>query len=289
MINPTTLVSYSCTHQRYGSEESLPLIIIETQLCNAVISLYGGQVLEFTATNKAPLLWLSPAVVFKRGTAIRGGIPICAPWFGAHPQHALNHGFARTSMWQQKSVQTNKSGELMIKLSLTENDTSRLFGYDQFEMTLTITLGSELNIDFAFSNHSNKPQSCEWALHSYFAVEDCNTAYVSGLDKLSFHDKARDNSEHISGPTEHFIEEVDRFWIIGSSQQTIHSANNILISGVHCDSIIIWNPGKTLASAMKDIKQHEKFICVERGAINTNAWNIDKKSTQIASMTIENV
>lgn len=288
MTNSTTSFNYSCTEQHYASQESLPLIIINTAQCEAVISLYGAQVLEFKAANKAALLWLSPTAVFKHGTAIRGGIPICAPWFGSHPQHALNHGFARTSLWQQQSIKEQPSGEVVVKLTLSDNDASRLYGYEQFEMMLTITLGLDLSIDFSFTNHADTPQLCEWALHSYFAVEDCASTHVTGLNALVYHDKVSGDNHNIASKTEHFQDEVDRFWVTGSAEQTIHSANNITISGENCPSVIVWNPGKLLAASMKDIVQYEKFVCVERGAINTNAWLVTESSTQTASMTLKN-
>lgn len=278
----------SDTKKLYGSEEQFPVIIVDSPKCNAVISLYGGQILNFQATSKAPLLWLSPSAVFKTGKAIRGGVPICAPWFGNHPNFSLNHGFARISLWKQDSITELANGDIVINLTLTENELSREYNYQQFTMQLQLTLGDDLAIEFSFENHSSETQTCEWAMHSYLAVENCEDATVNGLVDYHYLDKTLNNEANVLTQPQAFLNEIDRSFDHGSLTQTIENSSITTITGHNCDSVILWNPGKELANKMPDISNYHQFICVERGAINTKRWNISSQHKIAATMVISN-
>lgn len=279
-------IHYSCTKQRYHSDESLPLIIVDSPLCQAVISLYGGQVLEFIPHNKTPLLWLSPKASFTTGKAIRGGIPICAPWFGHHPQHTLNHGFARISLWEETNIVQRDNGELTVQLTLKDNEHSKTYGYQHFTMRLDIHLGKTLTLDFMFENQHEKTQVCEWAFHSYLMTNDCHSAQVTGLENLVFNDKTNKNISKRSSSPVLFNQEVDCFYNKGSIQQQLITEHSINIAGNNCDSVIIWNPGAQLAEKMTDIKGYQHFVCVERGAINNNSWHQPSLTMQQGRMTL---
>lgn len=279
-------ISYSDTQSLYQGEESLPLIIVNSPLCRAVISLYGGQVLEFQAKDKQPLLWLSKKAIFKSGKAIRGGIPVCAPWFGNHPNYQLSHGFARTSMWHEKSVKTADDNKITITLALNSNELSQQYQYDDFTIKLIIELSDELNINFVFENHSNDVLECEWALHSYFAIDNVDNISVEGLSGQHYLDKTKDNSLGVLQDQQRFAGEVDRAFVTAAQTQQINSTMPIIISGDNCPSAIVWNPGKELASQMADVCDYRTFVCVERGAISDNKWKIAPNESFSANMLI---
>jgi len=274
----------------------MPLIVIDSPKCYAVVSLYGGQILEFKAHNKPPLLWLSPLVIFELGKAIRGGVPICAPWFGPYKGTKRdsisypNHGFARTSLWQQQSITTNQDDDIQIILTLTPNETSKLTYPVQFSMEICFTLGNELAIDFAVTNHSTRTIECEWALHSYLAIDDITTASVSGLEGYQYIDSANGRTVEILPAQLRFDGEVDRYFIQGSKAQSIDGAFPVSITGTNCDSVITWNPGTELAGKMSDIGSdfYQQFVCVERGAIFNNQWRIESGQQQRATMVLSN-
>jgi len=281
----------SDTKTHYNSEQALPLIVVSTKKCDAVISLYGGQVLEYKAKNKPPLLWLSPSASFIEGKAIRGGIPICAPWFGKHDHHALNHGFARTSYWNITSMVENETGDTVITLTLEENPLSKKYQYTDFKMILVITLGETLSLSFNYENNSQQGQTCEWAMHSYLAVENCNEATVSGLEKLIYLDKTMNNQPCALTAVQDFKNEVDRCFVEGSTSQKVINEKlpRTQITGHNCPSVIVWSPGQQLANTMSDVDGYDKFVCVERGAVNKNQWLIAPNTAQSATMTLSNV
>ncbi len=285
----TVLITHSDTATYYGSEEAIPLIIVTSPLCKAVISLYGGQVLEYQATNKQPLLWLSDSAVFKTGVAIRGGIPICAPWFGNHPTHELNHGFARISVWQQQSISELTNGDIEVILTLEENELSRQYGYEQFTMSLTMLLSSELTVEFSFENHHTATKDCEWAMHSYFAVSNIKNTTITGLEQQIYLDKTDHNHPHKLNGVQVFNGEVDSAFVNSPSQQTIDDHQlAINVRGENCPSAIVWNPGQDLATKMTDIADYQKFACLERGAIKENTWQIAPSQTKSAKVLMSN-
>jgi len=285
----TASIILSDTAAYYNSEEALPLIIVTSTLCKAVISLYGGQVLEFQAVGKQPLLWLSDNAIFKTGVAIRGGIPICAPWFGSHPTHKLNHGFARTSLWQQQSISEQPNGDIEVILTLEENALSRQYDYEQFTMSLTILLSSELTVEFSFKNQHTTTQACEWAMHSYFDVNNIKNTTITGLEQQIYLDKTDHNHPHRLDGIQAFNSEVDSAFINSPSQQTIHDDGvAINVRGENCPSTIVWNPGQGLAAKMTDIVDYHKFACLERGAIKENTWLIAPSQTKSAKVLMNN-
>ncbi|MCG7533242.1 D-hexose-6-phosphate mutarotase [Psychrobium sp. MM17-31] len=279
-------ISYSDTRSLYQGEESLPLIIVDSPLCRAVISRYGGQILEFQAKDKQPLLWLSKKAIFKSGKAIRGGIPVCAPWFGNHPDHQLSHGFARTSMWHEESITTTEDNKVTITLALMENELSQQYNYHDFAIKVIIELSDELNLNFVFENRSRKSLECEWAFHSYFAVNNVEDISVDGLDAQHYLDKTKENALAVLDGQQRFTEEVDRAFVTATQTQQINTTTPVIIDGDNCPSAIVWNPGKELASQMADVCDYRNFVCVERGAISDNKWQIAPNESISASMRI---
>jgi len=290
------IVTSSDTSIRYKSDQALPLLIIDSSKCHAVISLYGGQILEFNAKGKSPLLWLSPTAIFEQGQAIRGGVPICAPWFGPHSGEQEpgvkypNHGFARTSLWQQSACKTTEDDDIQISLELTSNELTNKIYPHPFLMQLHFTLSDTLTIEFSIENNAQQPIDCEWALHSYFTVDDIKATTVTGLDNLSYIDKTRDNQRATLTGDLTFNQEVDRCFVKGSATQTINATNPITVTGSHCDSVITWNPGEPLSGKLIDIgtKYYHQFVCVERGAAFENKWLIAPNQQQRATMILSN-
>jgi len=291
------LVSTSDTKVRYQSREALPLIIVDSPKCHAVISLYGGQILEFNATGKPPLLWLSPLAIFEQGKAIRGGVPVCAPWFGPYsgPERKgityPNHGFARTSFWQQTNVTVTQDGDVNITLALGPNELSNAIYPHQFKMKIEFTLSEELAIEFSLENNSIEPIDCEWALHSYFAIDDIATVSVSGLAGCQFMDKTLGNSVATLNGQLTFSQEVDRCFVDGTTTQIINCKTPIKVSGDNCDSVITWNPGALLAATMTDVgsDSYRQFVCVERGATFDKKWQIAPEQRHSATMVLSNL
>ena len=275
--------------KKYQSAQAMPLLEISTELCQATISLYGGQILEFTAHNKSPLLWLSPLVKFESGVPIRGGIPICAPWFGKHHNSAYpNHGFARTSEWQLSHCEVLANQAIKITLSLRQSARTAALGYSDFEMSISFILGQELALEFSMTNHSDTAIDCGWAWHSYFNVNDIAAVAVTGLAGYQYIDAVQGEITNQLEHQQRFKGEVDRYFVNASAEQTIECAQPITLTGQNCNTVITWNPGAPLAEKMHDIgaANFDRFVCVERGSAFSDSWLIGPKDTETATLVI---
>ena len=165
----------------YPYGEDFPILKIETSLCTAEISLYGGHVLSWAPAGHKPVIYMSPKAVFKKGKALRGGIPLCWPWFGKNTEDASQpaHGVARISTWQVGRCEEGEDGRVNLMLALPpEND-----------MLPSAALGMEIGNELTMSLITlDVPRAMPYsaAMHTYFAVSDYEQVAVTGLEDLTF-------------------------------------------------------------------------------------------------------
>jgi glucose-6-phosphate 1-epimerase len=168
-------------NQRFGApgriafrsgEADLPIVALVNRFGACEISLYGGHVLSYRPVGHSPLLFVSKASLFEPGKPIRGGIPICWPWFGPNPNPALPlHGFARIQQWSLSATEYS-SDVTEIRLSLSDSDlTRRLWPY-AFELSLRIWLDQRLNLELTAVNRDAQPFTFTEALHPYLRVKN---------------------------------------------------------------------------------------------------------------------
>lgn len=250
----------------------LPFIHIHNAHAQAHMSLYGGQVLSFRPHTQTDLLFLSGQALFQSGKAIRGGVPVCWPWFGPDPQGLgrPNHGFARTRLWTLQHTATTAEGATRITLGLTDTPDTRALWPHAFELTLEIAVGTTLELSLTTRNTGDAPFDITQALHSYFAVGDIAQATVAGLDGCTYIDNAtgaRGVLRQQVGDVR-FEAEVDRIYtgapaelalVDGAGQRTLRIAS----AGSH--TAVVWNPGATVAAGMADLSSggERHFVCVE--------------------------
>ncbi|WP_051687015.1 D-hexose-6-phosphate mutarotase [Microbulbifer sp. HZ11] len=258
----------------YG-KPGLDLLLVETGQCRAVIALQGAQVLEFTAQGRAPLLWLSPSASFAPESAVRGGVPLCLPWFGENRSDPSKpkHGLVRSRLWTLDTSEERADGEVQLKLSF-EHTGDALFA-DSFACALTIGLGQSLTFELELTNTADRTVEFSWALHSYFAVADVNQVQVEGLSGVEYLDKTRDFARDRLEGKQTFSGEVDRVFEHASAEQTIITPNPIKARSENCHTVITWNPGAELAATIGDIgADYAGFVCVEHGNAFANSWRL---------------
>tara|TARA_B100000809_G_C15135390_1_gene530338 strand:+ start:492 stop:1409 length:918 start_codon:yes stop_codon:yes gene_type:complete len=284
-------LSLSDSRTLFASDEVLPMLVIDTPQCQATIAMQGAQLLNFERkTDALSLVWCSPKAVYKKGKAVRGGIPVCFPWFGAHPSdnNKPNHGFVRDHDWQLDRAVNKKNGELLLSFKFNSSAQSLTLFPHEFEATLEFNLGQNIDIYFKVDNLSDATMPVSWALHSYLPVTDINSVSVDGLDQCRYLDTVGSLSNKTQVGPIYFNGEVDRVYSQVPDIQTINTAPAISITGDHCPTAIVWNPGCKLASSMNDLgaEASTTFICVERGAALSDAWRIDAGTSQSASVKI---
>lgn len=290
LLSQYRTVSLTNSQELYPESEGqgLPLIQVKSPLCQAVIALQGAQILEFKNSAGTPLLWLSPQCRFNPGSALRGGIPLCLPWFGPHPTDASKpqHGYARTRNWELTQVAENDEGRCELTFELV-SEPGPLFDY-AFTCVLRMTLSRHVDIQLSVTNLDSQAFDFSWAFHSYFPVRILEQARVKGLAGRDY----RDNLEQLITKTQDqdlgFVGEVDR--VFPGIEQAVEIAGEPTIRIEHdqCPSVITWNPGPDNAAAMADVGagNEQGFICVERGAVLDEAWHLDAGETRTAWMRI---
>lgn len=295
---PATLLSLleACPHAQLchsrdlypeASGAGLDLIQVQTELFNAIISPYGAQLLSFTPRDARDLLWVSPNCRFEAGSALRGGIPLCLPWFGAHPTDASkpNHGFARNRFWELTTI-ASAGEECRLSFAL-QHPGDQLFA-QAFSAELSIHMAEHLQLNLAVSNTSEQTLDCSWVLHSYFATGPIDQVQVSGLEGRRYLDKTRGQAESIQTGKVTFNGEIDRVYPGVDNPVQIHSHNDITIEHQGCPSVVVWNPGAELAARIGDIGPGNEhgFVCVERGACASDIWQLAPGEQRRASKFI---
>lgn len=271
--------------------EGLPLIQVETEHCSALISLQGAHLLQFKTTSGNPLLWLSPNCDFTPGAALRGGVPICLPWFGPAPDDAKKpkHGFARNNFWQltTASLDTKGVAELTF-VFMHKADT--LFGYD-FSAELRMFLGDSAKLELTVNNTDFAPFDCSFAFHNYYCVDKLANASVPELTGKNYKDNFENHREYTQDSHIRFDTPVDRVFPEVYEALTIEGSPRIRITHNNCPSVITWNPGIEAAKNISDIGegQEQFYICVERGTVLAEKWTIPSGGLETAWMEFKEI
>lgn len=248
-------------------ENGLEYIVIENAFAEAKIALQGAHLFYYQKKGESPLLWLGDKAQFEPGKAIRGGVPICFPWFGKNRADVtlLQHGFARNQLWEWVSSEEREEGSTHIQLQLTANETTRKVWDYAFILQLDVIIGSELVITLTTTNQDQKPFELTQALHTYFNISDIDTIQIDGLDGTIYHNNL-DGQEYSQDGDLIINQEVDRIYyphsdstIIQDSERTV----TLISEGVH--ALVVWNPWIDKAKAMVDMSDegYRKMICLE--------------------------
>ena len=261
-------VSLSDSRAEYASEFPLPLLRVETPLCRAVLALQGAQLLSFAPGGGHDWLWLSPDAEFAKGRAIRGGIPLCLPWFGVNRRRPElpKHGWLRQRDWQLQSASCDAQGEVSLRLA-TASLPSELPDFPWvYEVEVEYRFGCQLQLTLQVRNCSDTVMPLSFAMHSYFAAA-VEQARVFGLGTGRFLDNTDSLLAKQQSEPQVFHGEVDRvFESVGGIQRLEVGEHRLAIAGDGCDTLVIWNPGAALASGMADVGDgYRDYVCVERG------------------------
>ena len=231
---------------------------------SAAISLHGGHVLSYQPADQDDLIWMSKEAVYDNATALRGGIPICWPWFGRIAAPA--HGFARTSEWSLIEHKENEQG-VIISLGLNDSDTTREIWPHQFALVLNVEISDQLTVTLTMTNTDEKPWSYSGALHSYFNVGDITSTEVTGMGH-SYIDGLLEGQRCEGGDTLVLTDTIDRVYTAPEQDIFIKDSRlnrAISVTNHGHNSAVLWNPWAAGAKAMGDMNDdgYQTFLCVE--------------------------
>ncbi|WP_410497831.1 D-hexose-6-phosphate mutarotase [Chitinibacter sp. S2-10] len=266
--------------------EGLPVVVVENALGTAVLALQGCHLLSFVPANGADLLWLSPLAAFTPGKAIRGGIPLCLPWFGAHPAGLPSHGFARISNWLLESASNQADGSTLLTLSLSHTPETLKLWPHEFRFEMQIEVGNTLKLTLNVDNLSDTPAPFTYAFHTYFAVEDYTLTPIQGLEDVTYINTLGEVRREQQVGTLQLTGATDRVYLDVPEVQTIVEQQRQIKISSQAKSAVVWNPGDHAAKIADVGEHHRQFVCVERGDVFDNALTIEPKSRFSSTMIL---
>jgi glucose-6-phosphate 1-epimerase len=239
----------------------LPFIRVRTQACEADVYLHGATVTHFQPAGEKPVLYLSPNSNFAAGKAIRGGIPVCWPWFGPHPTDSTQpqHGYARTAEWMLTSAAASPTGDVTLTLVL---DTPIA------QLSYETTFGRSMTCKLSTTNRTDQPLRITQALHTYLAVADVRQITVDGVGGLPYLDRApAGKGTQPVGPIR-FTAEFDRTFLNATQDVTVTDPvwnRRLTINRTGSRSTVVWNPWIAKSTSLADLggEAWPNFVCVE--------------------------
>ncbi len=251
--------------------DHFPIVEINNAHATATISLQGAHLMSWVPKGSEPVIWMSQEASFKIGKSIRGGIPVCWPWFGDHSTDSSlpAHGFARTALWEVIQTEALKEGATLIAFRLMQRDVN----YDGWpyssELEIHFIIGESLRIDLVTRNTGETPFTVGDALHTYFSVSDVRNITINGLDGCPYLDKV-DGSEQKEQQVGNvkFDQETDRIYLESTEDCVIDDPGfkrRIRISKLNSESTVVWNPWIEKSERMGDLGQdgYLNMVCVE--------------------------
>ena len=248
-----------------------PFILISNRSATALISVYAAQVLSFQPVDESEdLLFLSQKSYYDEGKAIRGGIPLCWPWFGPDPADLQrpNHGFVRNGLWAVSGTEATSDFETKVKLRFLENLQSESCWQHAFALELEISAGNTLTLELITRNTGNQAFSITQAFHTYFHVGDINQVRILGLEDTEYFDKLDHGAKKFQTGAVTVLEEVDRIYTGVKNELIIDDSafnRRIRIVSTSHKTAVVWNPWAKTSATMPDLENDDylHFVCVE--------------------------
>lgn len=248
--------------------------VISNNHASATILLYGGHVLSYCPTRHEEVLWVSGQSLYQPGKAIRGGIPVCWPWFADHPTDPNKpaHGFVRNAMWHVLETNIVNSSQTQIQLGISDHEQTRAIWPHPFQLTITVTVGPQLSVHLAGLNNGSEPIVCGGALHTYFSIGHIDQTTIAGLENDTYIDKVDAFKQKRQDGPVRITQLTDSVYLDTTADCVIEDPMKrrrirIAKSDSHCT--VVWNPWKDKSRTMADfgIDEYQETICVE--AANT--------------------
>lgn len=243
----------------------LPVASITTPQASAQVALQGAHMLSWQPAGQEPVLWVSTAAEFAPGKPIRGGVPVCWPWFGPLADRPM-HGFARNLPWEVRASACDADGQVVLCLGLQDDLQTRLLWDHAFDLELQFTVGTTLTMALTTRNTGSTDVNLTQALHTYFKVGDIRQTRVQGLDGCAYLDKVQAMARMQQVGDVRFHAETDRVYLDTSSDCLIHDPvlqRGIRIAKQGSRSTVVWNPWAEKVMPDMAPGEYQGMVCVE--------------------------
>lgn len=275
-----------------AGQGGLPKVRITCFEAEADIYLHGAQVTSWHPSGAEEVIFLSEHSRFEDGKAIRGGIPICFPWFRAKNDdpNAPAHGFVRTKAWRLDSVERER-GTAVVMLSTESDEGTRRWWPHEFRLEHRIMVGTELKLELIVTNTGSSALRFEEALHTYHRVGEVGKIHVAGLDGVAYLDNTDSNREKMQRGDIVMMQPTDNAYL--NTENTLEFSDPVLRRRVQIvksgsRSTVVWNPWENGAKVLADLGDDEwrRFICVEASNILSCAVSLAPGEQHTMTATI---
>ena len=268
-----------------------PVVIIDHPSAHGRIALNGAHVMEWTPAGAEPVLYMSPDAMLETGKAIRGGVPVCWPWFGPHPEDASKaaHGFVRNLPWTVSSVEESADG-VTLEFHLSDSAETHLVWPHSFDLALRVIMGAQLSLELSIKNTGSTPWSMTGALHTYLCVADIRETAVIGLDD-SYYVESRLSPDRVeqSGPV-YFNQEVDRNYQSRGTVRVLDrkGKRTLVVEKSGSRSTIVWNPWIEKSKRLADLpdEAYFGFLCIEAANAAPDIVSLEAGEEHVLSQKI---
>lgn len=254
------------------ANDGLLIAEVRNALGSADICLQGAHLMTWRPkTQEVPVVWLSHDAKVAAGKSIRGGAPVCWPWFGAHATESSfpGHGFARTVPWQLVETGVEPDGATRLTLRLVNSEKTLAQWPHPCRLDLTIRVGETLRMEMVTENTGSEAFVIGEALHTYFQISDIGSVRVTGLEGSAYWDKVGGSALRRQDGAITFATETDRVYINTAAECVIE--DDVLKRRIHVtksgsQSTVVWTPWVEKANKMGDMGQPEgwrEMVCVE--------------------------
>ena len=280
-----------------ANAEGLIFADIDNDFAKASICLQGGHVVSWQPKDQArPVVWVSSQAKFAPGKSIRGGAPVCWPWFGPHEKESAfpAHGFARTVQWEVSDSRTLETGETELTLMLLANEQTRAQWPHACRLEIAVAVGKTLRINLITTNLGDSAFTIGEALHTYFEIGDIGEVMVSGLEACEYLDKVENFARKRQAGAIAFSGEVDRVYVNTESECAIEDAQlkrRIRIAKSGSRSTVVWTPWTEKAEKMGDFGPGlsgkggwREMVCVESANAIDNLVSVPAGHTHALSV-----
>jgi|HubBroStandDraft_5_1064220.scaffolds.fasta_scaffold40645_2 glucose-6-phosphate 1-epimerase len=244
--------------------------------------LHGAHLTSWKPAGHDEVLFISTKSRWEEGQAIRGGIPICFPWFRGKVDdaHAPAHGFVRTKMWQLESiVEIGNENGVAVTMFTQSDEHTRKWWPGEFRLVHRVTFGSALRLELVCMNTGTMPFRFEEALHTYNRIASIQDVRVQGLDGVSYLDNTDSNKEKTQRGDVIVAAQTDSAYRNTQNEVALldpKRKRRIRLQKEHSLSTVVWNPWSEGATRLQDLGEGEwrQFLCVEASNILDAAINL---------------
>jgi glucose-6-phosphate 1-epimerase len=263
-----------------------PVLDVSHPRCSGSIALLGAHVMEWTPARQKPVLFMSDKAVFAEGEPIRGGLPVCWPWFGGR-EDLPSHGFARLRFWDFVRGEDSAEGvELVFRL---QGNGDLGWPYP-FELTLNVHLGETLAVALEMKHLGESTVEISAALHTYLRVGAIEQTRVEGLAGSHYLDSLDDHRKRSQVGAVIFDREVDRIYLAEGDVRVVdpvwHRTLDIDKSGSR--ATVVWNPWIEKSKRLADLPDdaYHDFLCIEAANTSGDCVRLEPQGTHLLRQMI---